>query len=106
MKNKKKNDLGCNTNVQIEIYNKKIITAFTIETAKDVEKYKLYKDVADIYLFDSKGYEKSMSFNHSITFVLNVIPVASNGSINPALNPTAITFLKAIFSCLPHFIFK
>lgn len=48
-----------------EKYNKKIITAFTIETAKDVEKYKLYKDVADIYLFDSKGYEKSMSFNHS-----------------------------------------
>jgi len=48
-----------------EKYNKKIIAAFTIETAKDVEKYKLYKDVADIYLFDSKGYEKSMSFNHS-----------------------------------------
>ena len=48
-----------------EKYNKKIIAAFTIETAKDVEKYKLYKDVADIYLFDSKGYEKSMSFDHS-----------------------------------------
>ena len=44
---------------------KKLLAAFTIETAKDVEKYKLYKDVADIYLFDSKGYEKSMSFNHS-----------------------------------------
>ncbi len=47
-------------------YDKKIITAFTIQNTKDVEKYKLYKDVADIYLFDSKGYEKSMSFNHSL----------------------------------------
>jgi phosphoribosylanthranilate isomerase len=47
-------------------YNKKIITAFTIQNTEDVEKYKLYKDVADIYLFDSKGYEKSMSFEHSL----------------------------------------
>ena len=45
---------------------KKIIATFTIENAKDVARYKLYKDVADIYLFDSKGYEKSMSFNHSL----------------------------------------
>ena len=47
-------------------YNKKIITAFTIEKFEDIEKYKLYKDVADIYLFDSKGYEKSLSFDHSL----------------------------------------
>ena len=47
-------------------YNKKIIIAFTVENSKDVKKYDLYKDVADIYLFDSKGYEKSMSFNHSL----------------------------------------
>ena len=47
-----------------EKYNKKIIAAFTIQNAKDVERYKLYKDSADIYLFDSKGYEKSMSFEH------------------------------------------
>ena len=47
-------------------YNKKIITAFTIKNSEDVEKYRLYKDVTDIYLFDSKGYEKSMSFKHSL----------------------------------------
>ena len=47
-------------------YKKKIITAFTVKESKDVERYKLYKDVTDIYLFDSKGYEKSMSFNHSL----------------------------------------
>jgi phosphoribosylanthranilate isomerase len=47
-------------------YNKKIITALTIENSEDVENYQLYKDVSDIYLFDSKGYEKSMSFNHTL----------------------------------------
>jgi len=47
-------------------YNKKIITAFTVQSIKDVEKYKLYKNITDIYLFDSKGYEKSMSFKHSL----------------------------------------
>ena len=47
-------------------YNKKIISAFTIESSADVKKYKLYKNLSDIYLFDSKGYEKSMSFEHSL----------------------------------------
>ena len=47
-------------------YNKKIITAFTIQDVKDIEKTNLYRDVTDIYLFDSKGYEKSMSFDHSL----------------------------------------
>ena len=49
-----------------EKYNKKIITALTIKNPEDVKLWKLYKDVADIYLFDSKGYEKSMSFEHSL----------------------------------------
>ena len=49
-----------------EKYQKKIITAFTIENSKDLEKYPLYKNISDIYLFDSKGYEKSLSFNHSL----------------------------------------
>ncbi len=47
-------------------YNKKIIIATTVENTEDVKKFELYKNVADIYLFDSKGYEKSMSFNHSL----------------------------------------
>ena len=49
-----------------EKYKKKIITAFTIQDLKDVERFKLYDDVSDIFLFDSKGYEKSMSFNLSL----------------------------------------
>ena len=47
-------------------YNKKIITALTIENKEDVKKYKDYKDISDIILFDSKGYEKSMSFDHNL----------------------------------------
>ena len=47
-------------------YDKKIITAFSIQNLDDVKKHTLYNDVTDIYLFDSKGYEKSMSFNHSL----------------------------------------
>ena len=47
-------------------YNKKIITALTIEKAEDVKEHKLFKDTTDIYLFDSKGYEKSISFDHSL----------------------------------------
>ena len=49
-----------------EKYNKKIITAFTIKEKKDVNKYKLFSEITDIYLFDSKGYEKSASFDHSL----------------------------------------
>ncbi len=48
-----------------EKYNKKIISAITVKNEHDVKKYKSYTNVADIFLFDSKGYEKSMSFNHS-----------------------------------------
>ena len=47
-------------------YKKKIITALTIKNETDVFKYKSFTDVTDIYLFDSKGYEKSQSFDHSL----------------------------------------
>tara|TARA_Y100000591_G_scaffold275377_1_gene252058 strand:- start:159 stop:788 length:630 start_codon:yes stop_codon:yes gene_type:complete len=47
-------------------YHKKIITAITVRDKSDVEYYKFYSDVADIYLFDSKGYEKSEGFNHDL----------------------------------------
>jgi phosphoribosylanthranilate isomerase len=46
-------------------YNKKIITALTVSNKDDINKYKAFEDVADILLFDSKGYEKTQSFNHN-----------------------------------------
>jgi phosphoribosylanthranilate isomerase len=51
-------------------YNKKIITALTIKNEIDVQNYKLFSEVTDIYLFDSKGYEKSMAFDH--TFIQKI----------------------------------
>jgi len=47
-------------------YQKKIITALTIKDKSDVFEYKLFADVTDVYLFDSKGYEKSKGFDHSL----------------------------------------
>ena len=47
-------------------YNKKIITALTVKDKKDVQKYLLFSSVTNIYLFDSKGYEKSMAFDHKL----------------------------------------
>ena len=41
-----------------EKYNKKIITALTIEKKEDVKKYKIYESISEIILFDSNGYEK------------------------------------------------
>ena len=47
-------------------YEKKIIVSLTINSKGDVLKYLDYYDIADIILFDSKGYEKSMSFDHQL----------------------------------------
>ena len=47
-------------------YNRKIITALTIEDEKDINKYKLFEKFSDIILFDGKGYEKSISFDHEL----------------------------------------
>ena len=50
----------------IKKYNIKIIVAITVLDQNDVIKYMEYNEVADIVLFDSKGYEKSISFDHQL----------------------------------------
>ena len=47
-------------------YKKKIITGLTIKDKFDVDKYKSFSDITDMYLFDSIGYEKSQSFDHNL----------------------------------------
>ena len=47
-------------------YKIKIISAITVSGKNDVIKYKDYLDISDISLFDSKGYHKSESFDHSL----------------------------------------
>ena len=71
-----------------EKYKKKIITAITINDIEDVNKYKKFIDTTDIYLFDSKGYEKSLSFDHKLIKNLNLdkqIMLAGNIQINDEL---------------------
>ena len=69
-------------------YNIKIITALTVENIDHINNYKLYKDIADIYLFDGKGYEKSVSFDHSLIKNINFdkeVMIAGNIQINDNL---------------------
>ena len=47
-------------------YKIKIISALTVSNKEDVDKYKDYLKISDIILFDSKGYHKSESFDHSL----------------------------------------
>ena len=70
-------------------YNKKIITALTIKDEADVKKYQLFSEVTDIYLFDSKGYEKSMAFNHSLIEKIKInkpLMIAGNIQVNDNLD--------------------
>ena len=50
----------------IKKYNKKIIVAITVKDQNDVVKYMEYNNLANVILFDSKGYEKSISFDHQL----------------------------------------
>ena len=52
-------------------HKKKIISAITVEKKEDVNKYKDFISVSDIILFDSKGYEQSLGWDHNF---LNDLP--------------------------------
>ena len=63
-------------------YNKKIIAALTVSNQDDINKYKAFEDEADILLFDSKGYEKTQSFNHNFLNNVNSLkPIMVAGDI-------------------------
>ena len=66
------------TKIIKEKYNIKVITALTISSQKDVDIFKEYDEVSDLILFDGKGYEKSIGFNHEL---LNSIPNSINKMI-------------------------
>ena len=63
------------TKIIKEKYKVKIITALAIENISDVEEYKKFESISEIILFDSKGYEKSIGFNHQL---LNNVPTSVN----------------------------
>ena len=69
-------------------YKKKIIIVITVNDQNDVLKYQDYKDITDIVLFDSKGYEKSLSFDHQLIKNLKLnkeLMLAGNIQINDNL---------------------
>ena len=69
-------------------YDKKIITALTVKDKNDVQKHNLFSEVTDIYLFDSKGYEKSMAFDHELIKKIKInkpLMIAGNIQINDNL---------------------
>ena len=71
-----------------ERYKRKIITAITVKEEQDIDKFKEFLETTDIYLFDSKGYEKSMSFDHELIESLNLnqeVMIAGNIQINDNL---------------------
>ena len=70
-------------------YNKKIISAITVNNKFDLNNYKDFLPFSEIILFDSKGYEKSESFDHNL---LRDIPnnfkkmIAGNIKIDDIIN--------------------
>ena len=71
-----------------EKYNKKIIVAITVKDQNDVVKYMKFNEFADIVLFDSKGYEKSISFDHQLIKNLKInkeLMLAGNIQIEDSL---------------------
>ena len=72
-------------------YKIKIISALTISNKQDVIKYKSYSDIADIILFDSKGYHESESFDHSL---LKEVPSDLNKMIAGNIQLDDISNLK------------
>ena len=75
-------------------YNKKIITALTIKDEADVQNYKLYSKITDIYLFDSKGYEKSIAFDHALIKKISILDLSFNPEVS---SPPDISIISAIF---------
>ena len=64
-------------------FNKKIIIALQIKEEKDVLKYKVYKNSADIILFDSSGLHKSLNWNYNwIKSVPSSVTKMLAGNIN------------------------
>ena len=85
-------DVEPNRTLEIkEKYNIKIISALTVSSKEDVDRYKDYKEISDIILFDSKGYHKSESFDHNL---LEQVPNEVNKMIAGNIQIDDIPYLK------------
>ena len=67
-------------------YNKRIIMAIQVKEKKDILKYKTYKNIADIILFDSSGLHRSLSWNYNwIKIVPSSVTKMLAGNINMSM---------------------
>ena len=88
-----------------EKYKKKIIAAITIKDQNDVIKFMEYNECAEIILFDGKGYERSISFDHSYLDKLpkNLLKmVAGNIQIADLNNIKDKSYIIDISGCLEN----
>ncbi len=74
-------------------YNKKIISSIMIQNKDDIDNYKLYQNISDIILFDGKGYEKSIGFDHKL---LDNVPNHITKMIAGNIKIDNIPFIKNI----------
>ena len=80
-----------------EKYKIKIISALTINNKDDVDQYKKYETISDIILFDGKGYEKSIGFNHEL---LQSVPNNISKMIAGNIKIEDISKFKNIKDCI------
>jgi phosphoribosylanthranilate isomerase len=76
-----------------EDYRKKLIISLQIKEKKDVLKYKIYEEVADIILFDSSGLHQSLSWNYNWT---NQVPRSTTKMLAGNINIDMLESLKEI----------
>jgi phosphoribosylanthranilate isomerase len=70
------------SNIKLK-FNKKIIVAIQVQKEKDVFNYKQFENVADIILWDSSGFERSLDWNFDwIKSIPNNITKMIGGNIN------------------------
>ena len=90
-------------------YNKKIISAITVKSKIDLNIYKDFLPFSEIILFDSKGYEKSVGFDHNL---LSDIPndfkkmIAGNIKINDIINFKNKEYIIDVSGALEDFFGK
>ena len=77
-----------------EKYGKKIITAVQVKKKEDIDKYKVIESGSDIILWDSSGYEESLSWDYNWIKSLSINiekMVAGNITIDKLNDLTGLT---------------
>jgi len=74
-------------------YKKKIIISLQIKQERDILKYKIYENIADIILFDSSGLHQSLSWNYNW---IKQVPSSISRMLAGNINTDMLEDLKGI----------